>query len=473
MNNKMPTGIPGLDTITHGGLPEGRATLVCGGPGCGKTVLAMQILVHGAVDYGEPGLFVSFEESPAELAADFAATGFQLEALQQRELLTILHIELKRDEIVEMGEFTLDALRIRIDHAIKAAGARRVVLDSLDALFSALTRRELLRAEVGRLLEWLTDQGVTVVITGERGDGELTRHGFEAYVSDCVILLDQRVAGQLVTRRLRIVKCRGSAHESDEFPFFIDDSGASLLPITSLDLVYDAPTDRVGSGVGGLDAILHGGYLRAGIVLATGTPGSGKSSTAAAFAAAAADRDERCLYLALEESPAELLRNMRSIGIDLQPAVDRGVLRIDAFRPTTGGLESHLLKMIRAVDSFEPECVVIDPVTAFVSVGDLSQVGAMLARALHLLKGLGITVFMTALAPDLVRATETQLAVSSISDTWLQLSVGGDSAARHRRLRIVKSRGTEHVLDDLGLHISSTGLSVAAPEGREDDAGRT
>lgn len=461
---KTPTGIAGLDAITGGGLPSGRPTLVCGGPGCGKAVLGMQFLVRGVRDHGEPGLFVSFEERPADLVANFASMDFGVEALVAEGLIGITHIELTRNEIVETGPFTLDALRIRIEQGLRTVGAKRVVIDSMDSVFSALSSTELLRFEVGRLLEWLKRCGVTAIITGERGSSELTRHGFEAYVSDCVVLLDHRVAEQLTTRRLRVVKYRGAAHEQDEFPFLIDQTGATVPPITSLDLNYEAPSDRISTGVADLDAMVGGGYFRSTTVLVTGKAGSGKSSLAASFAAAVCGRGERCLYVALEESPAQLTRNMRSIGIDLQPALDEGLLEIQAFRPTARGLEGHLVTITATVDRLAPSCVVIDPITNFVSVGDTEQVRSMLARIVHHLKSIGVTLVLTALTPGSGYETETETAVSSLTDTWVALGTVPIGSTRRRELRVVKSRGVEHSVDDHELIISAGGLSLRALE---------
>jgi circadian clock protein KaiC len=462
---KTPTGIEGLDAITGGGVPTGRPTLLCGGPGCGKTVLGMEFLVQGARD-GEPGLFVTFEERPEDLIQNFASMTFGLPDLIARGLVRILHIHISRDEIVESGQFTLDALRIRIQHAAGEIGAKRLVVDAMDSVFSALSPSEMLRFEVARLLEWLKDAGLTTMITSERGSGELTRNGFEAYISDCVILLDQRITEQLSTRRLRIVKFRGSRHDRDEFPFLIDHRGVSVLPITSLSLIHEASLEKVSSGVPDLDAALGDGYYRGTSVLITGKAGTGKSSLATRFAEAAVERGERCLYFALEESPSQLLRNMRSIGIDLAPGLESGLLQIVAFRPTFRGIEEHLLGLTRAVDEHVPSCVVLDPITNFISVGDIAQVKSMLARILHHLKSHGMTLVLTALTTGSAVGEETETTVSSLIDTWVDLELARYGATRRRELHIVKSRGMDHSHDDFALLLSRQGISLRSLEGR-------
>jgi circadian clock protein KaiC len=340
---KCPTGIPGLDQITDGGLPRGRPTLVCGGSGSGKTLLGMEFLVKGATVYGEPGVFMSFEENTEELARNVASLGFDVNALVAGKQMVIDNVRIERGEIEETGEYDLDGLFIRLGYAIESVGAKRVVLDTIEALFAALPNPGILRAELRRLFRWLKDQGVTAIVTGERGDGTLTRHGLEEYVSDCVILLDQRVADQIATRRLRTVKYRGSAHGTNEYPFLLDEQGFTVVPITAVSLQYSVPTEFVSTGIANLDAMLRGkGYYRGGTLLVSGTAGTGKSSMAAHFVDAACRRGERCLYFAFEESQNQIVRNMRSIGIDLQRWVDKGLLRFHAARPSTYGLEMHL-----------------------------------------------------------------------------------------------------------------------------------
>src|SRR4051812_23347799 len=317
---KARTGIEGFDEVTGGGLPAGRPAVICGSAGCGKTLFAMEFLVRGAIDFGEPGVFVAFEETEDDLIKNVRSLGFDLNDLVEKQLLAIDHIRIERSEIEEAGEFDLEGLFVRLGLAIDSIGAKRVVLDTLEALFSGFTNHAILRAELRRLFLWLKERGVTAVITAERGEGQLTRQGMEEYVSDCVILLDHRVSDQLSTRRLRIVKYRGSSHGTNEYPFLIDSDGISVIPITSLKLEFSAPNEFVSTGSAGIDAMLGGkGVYRNSTVLVSGTTGSGKSSIAAHFVSAACARGERCLYFAFEESPGQILRNMRSIGIDLEP----------------------------------------------------------------------------------------------------------------------------------------------------------
>ncbi len=442
---KAPTGIHGLDELTGGGLPKGRPTLLCGSAGCGKTLIAMEFLVRGATEYGEPGVFMAFEERTEELASNFASLGHDLNALvaQKKLMLNFVHIE--PSEIEETGEYDLEGLFIRLGHAIDSIGAKRVVLDTIEALFSGLNDTAILRAELRRLFRWLKDKGVTAIITGERGETTFTRHGLEEYVADCVILLDHRVAENMATRRLRIVKYRGSNHGTSEYPFLIDAGGVSIRTITSMGLKHIASTERVSSGVPRLDAMMGGqGYYRASSVLVSGTAGSGKTSLAAHFAAAAVARGERCLWLAFEESASQIIRNMRSIGIDLEPAVTQGLLRFQAERPTTSGMEMHLVSVRMHVKEFQPRVVVIDPVTNLISLGSLAEIRSLLIRLIDFLKMQQITALFTSLTTDGTCLGATDAGVSSLMDTWLLLRDLESGAEHNRGLHLLKSRGMAH-----------------------------
>jgi circadian clock protein KaiC len=442
---KAPTGITGFDAITFGGLPRGRPTLVCGGPGCGKTLFALHFLIRGALDYGEPGLYVAFEETELEIMQNVASLGYDLQDLVDRGLLLIEYIHVERTEIEESGEYDLEGLFIRLGLAIDTIGAKRVALDTLEVLFIGFSNLGLLRAEIRRLFRWLKQRNVTVVVTGERGEGSLTRHGLEEYVSDCVILLDHRVVDQVSTRRIRVVKYRGSPHGTNEYPFLIDASGLSVLPITAIGLQHTASTERVSSGVPALDAMLGGaGYYRGSSILISGTAGAGKSSLAAHFVDAAGRRGQRCLYFAFEESQSQIVRNMRSIGIDLERHVDQGLLRFHAVRPTHYGLEMHLAVMHRAIEAFEPQVVVIDPVTNLVTTGTAGEVRSTLTRLIDYLKTKQITALYTSLTTEGQFLDHTDVAISSLIDTWLgvrMLDIGGE---RNRGLQIIKSRGMAH-----------------------------
>jgi circadian clock protein KaiC len=442
---KSPTGIRGLDELTGGGLPRGRPTLLCGSAGCGKTLLAMEFVVRGAVEYGEPGVFMAFEENIGELAANFASLGHDLNALVAQKKLVLDFVRIERGEMAETGEYDLEGLFVRLEHAIDSIGAKRVVLDTIEVLFSGLSNTAILRAELRRLFRWLKEKGVTAIVTGERGDTSLTRFGLEEYVADCVIMLDHRVEGQMATRRLRIVKYRGSTHGTSEYPFLIDDGGISILPITSMGLTHQAGTERVSSGVARLDAMMGGkGYYRGSSVLVSGTAGSGKTSLAAHFAQAACARGERCLWFAFEESSSQIIRNMRSIGIDLAPAVRRGTLRFHAERPTMCGLEMHLVTIHKAVDQFRPRVIVIDPVSNFATLGSEAQIQAMMTRLIDFFKTQRITVLITSLTAGGGLADSTGGGVSSLMDAWLLLRDVQNGAECNRVLHLVKSRGMAH-----------------------------
>jgi len=440
---KCPSGIRGLDEITNGGLPRGRPTLVCGGAGCGKTLMAMEFLVRGAVDFDEPGVFVSFEESTEELAQNTASLGFDLKELQQKGRIVLDFVYIERSEIEETGEYDLDGLFIRLANAVNAVGAQRVVLDTIEALFAGLPNELILRSELRRLFRWLKDRGLTTIVTGEKGDGILTRHGIEEYVSDAVIVLDHRIMEQTATRRLRFIKYRGSLHGADEYPFLIDESGMVVMPITSLGLDYPVSSRRVSSGVSALDDMLTGGYYEGSSVLVSGTAGAGKTSLAAYFADAACRRGERCLFFAFEESRAQIIRNMRSIGLDLEPWTEQGLLQFHASRPTLYGLETHLATILKTTDRFTPATVIMDPITNLSIVASKEEVKSVLMRLVDFFKNRQITTLFTHLSQS-GEVETTMTGVSSLMDTWLLLLNTDRGGERRRVFHILKSRGMAH-----------------------------
>src|SRR5215467_8309492 len=441
---KSPTGIEGFDQVTGGGLPTGRPTLICGGAGCGKTLFAISFLVHGAVKFDEPGVFMSFEESSDELAKNVASLGFDLPGLIEKKQIVLDHVKVERSEIEETGDYDLEGLFIRLGFAIDSIGAKRVVLDTIESLFSGLANQSILRAELRRLFRWLKEKGVTAIITGERGEGTLTRQGLEEYVSDAVILLDHRVTEQISTRRLRIVKYRGSAHGTNEYPFLIDNDGIAVLPITSLQLVHNATKERVSTGLPWLDSMFGGkGWYRASSILLSGTAGTAKTTLASHFLDTACRRGERAMMFQFEESPAQYLRNMQSTGLRLEPWVRKGLLELHAARPQLYGLEFHLATMHRHVMKHNPAVVVVDPVSAFTG-GTFDEVTGMLMRLIDFLKGLGITSLFTHLIPGGGHVDDIGIGVSSLMDTWIILrnTPPGHNGGRH--LSIVKSRGMPH-----------------------------
>jgi len=442
---KSPTGIQGLDEITGGGLPKGRTTLICGGPGCGKTLFAMEFLVRGATQFNEPGVFMTFEETTKDLTKNVASLGFDLNDMIARKKIALDFVFIERSEIEETGEFDLEGLFIRLEQAIDAIGAKRVVLDTIESLFAGLPNPLILRAELRRLFRWLNTKGVTAIITGERGEKTLTRRGLEEYVSDCVIVLDHRVSEQTSSRRLRVVKYRGSTHGTNEYPFLIDEDGISVLPVTSLGLQQASSTRRISTGIPRLDAMLGGaGYYRGSSVLISGTAGTGKSSIAAHFADAACRRGERVLYFSFEESPSQIMRNMLSIGIDLQPWVKKGLLQFHANRPSFAGLERHLALKHQLVNVFKPQVVILDPLNSFVIGDNEIEVKAMLMRLIDFLKTKQVTGLFTNLTSNGSALEQSEVAISSLIDTWLlvrDIEIGGE---RNRGLYILKSRGMAH-----------------------------
>ena len=457
---KAPSGIAGFDQITGGGLPKGRATLVCGGPGCGKTIFATEFLVRGA-ERGEPGVFITFEESVADLTRNVASLGFDLEQLKRENLLALDYVHLDPSEIEEAGGYSLDGLFVRLEHAIKSINAKRVAVDTMEVLFSSLRDSATLRAETQRLFRFLKDCGVTAVVTAEAGEHSLTRQGLEEYVSDCVVYLGQSVSEQSATRFLRIVKYRGSTHGSNEYPFLIDDTGFSVVPATSLQLDYEVNDDRVSTGVAGLDSMLGGrGYFRTSTILVSGAAGTGKSILAAHLANATCQRGERCMVFAFEESPAQIVRNMRSVGLDLQSLRDRGLLQLRATRPSLYGLEMHLVAMHKAIAEFTPQTVILDPISSFMSSGTAHQVKAMLVRLFDWLKTQQITALVTYLSSSSSKE-ETDIGVSSLIDTWIEMRDLEVAGERNRTLCMLKSRGMRHSNQVRELIIADSGVKLA------------
>jgi circadian clock protein KaiC len=467
---KSPTGVKGFDEISNGGLPKGRATLVCGSAGCGKTLFGMEFLVRGALQFKEPGVYVSFEETSDDLHRNFASLGFDLKDLVARNLIAMDYIHIEKSEIEETGEYDLEALFVRLAYAIDTVKAKRVVLDTIEALFSGLSNAGILRAELRRLFRWLNDRGITAVITGESGEKTLTRHGLEEYVADCVILLDFRIREQIATRRLRIVKYRGSSHGADEYPFLIDEKGISILPVTSLGLNYGVATERISTGVPRLDAMLGGkGFYRGSTVLVSGTAGTGKSSLSAKFVESASKRGERCLYFAFEESPDQIVRNMKSIGIDLEASYKKGNLKFHSTRPSLYGLEMHLVTFHKLITEFKPQVVVIDPVSNLKAAGELVEIKSMLTRLFDFLKMSRITTIITNLSHGGTDMERTNEEISSLIDTWILLRDIEINGERNRGLYILKSRGMVHsnqirefLLSDRGIDLIDVYLG---PEG--------
>lgn len=466
MLEKSLTGIEGLDDITEGGLPKGRPTLVCGAAGCGKTIFAMEFIIHGA-EMGEPGVFMSFEENTEDLKKNFISMNPNLEGLIDQNKVSFDYVHIERSEIEETGEYDLEGLFIRLGYAIDSIGAKRVVLDTVEALFSGFSAEALLRAELRRLFQWFKNKGVTAVITGESGEKTLTRYGLEEYVADCVILLNNPVINKITTRNLRIVKYRGSSHGTNEYPFLIDENGITVLPITSAGLDHKVSNEYVSTGIKRLDTMFDGkGYYKGTSILITGNAGTGKSSVAAQFADATCRKGEKCLYLAFEESPNQIIRNMQSIGIDLGQWVDKGLLKFHATRPTLHGLEIHLVTTYKLVNEFKPDIVVFDPISNLITVGSPDEVKSMLTRLIDFLKNKQITALSTSLST--MGVVESDVGVSSLMDTWIDLRSNESNGERNRTLDIVKSRGMEHsnqmrefLLTDDGIKLEDVYLGPA------------
>ncbi len=462
---KTPTGIDGFDEITKGGLPKGRPTLICGGAGCGKTLFAIQFLIKGITDYNEPGVFMSFEESAKDLSQNVRSLGFDLEKLTAEKKLKIDHVYIEKSEIEETGEYDLEALFIRLNHAIDSIGAKRIVLDTIEFLFGGLDNTTILRSEIKRLFQWLKDKGVTAIITGERGENSLTRQGLEEYVSDCVILLDFRVIEQIATRRLRIIKYRGSTHGTNEYPFIIDENGISVLPVTSLKLEHKSTNEKISTGLKALDELFDGGgVFKGSSTIITGSAGTAKTTLAAYFASGSCRRKEPVLYFSFEESPDQLIRNMFAVGINLKPYIKSKLLLIHSSRPTLQGLEMHLLLLNKLIKEFNPKTVIIDPISSLVTIGSIHEVRAMLVRLMDLLKMNFINTVLTSLTHEEISEYKdlTVDAVSSLADTWIKVRNEEDEGERYRTLFIVKSRGTGHSHKLHNFIITNKGIQLPA-----------
>ncbi len=458
---KCPTGIPGLDEITEGGLPRGRPTLICGGAGSGKTLLSMEFLVRGITQYNEPGVFMAFEETAEELAKNVASLGFNVPALIAANKMAIDYVHIERSEIEETGEYDLEGLFVRLNSMMEQVSAKRVVLDTVEALFAGLPNEAILRAELRRLFRWLKAKGITVIITGEQGDSKLTRYGIEEYVSDCVIFLDHRVVNQIATRRLRIIKYRGSRHGTNEYPTLIDENGMSVLPISSLGLTYPVSMARISTGMQRLDAMLgNQGYYKGSTILVSGTAGTGKSSIAAAFANSVCHSGSRFMYVSLEESAAQIVRNMRSIGIDLGKWQKSGRLKFHTVRPTLYGLEMHLATIHKIVSEFKPDALAMDPVTNMTAIAEGSEAKAMLTRLVDFLKNLGITALFTSLTNGGDPGEQTEVGISSLMDTWLLLRMVESENERNRLLYILKSRGMDHSNQMREFRLTNGGIQL-------------
>lgn len=467
---KTPSGIDGLDQITMGGLPTGRPTLICGSTGCGKTLFSLEFLIRGAEEFNEPGVFMAFEEKPQELAMNVASLGFDLVKLQEEKKIRIDYVHIDRSEIEETGEYDLEGLFIRLGYAIDIIGAKRVVLDTIENLFAGLTDEGILRAELRRLFGWLKEKGVTAIITGEQGEKTLTRQGLEEYVSDCVILLDHRIINQISTRRLRIVKYRGTLHGTNEYPFLIDEDGISVLPVTSLQLDKEVSSQSIQTGIPALNEMFSGGgFYRGSSVLVSGTAGTGKTSISASFVNQACIDGEKCLFFAFEESPQQIIRNMKSIGMDLQSHIDHGLLQFYASRPTLYGLEMHLVAIHKAIKKFKPKVVILDPITNLITIGSVSEVKAMLVRLIDFLQEEQITVMFTALTLNNTVNEQTDEGVSSLVDVWVLIKDIEMNGERNKGLYVMKSRGMRHsnqvrefVIGEQGLDLLNVYLG---PEG--------
>ncbi|WP_240236172.1 circadian clock protein KaiC [Nocardioides sp. CFH 31398] len=443
MLEKAATGIEGFDDITFGGLPRARATIVTGAAGSGKSMFGVEFLAQGARAYGEPGVLLSFEETADELVANAASIGVDLRAMADEGTLVVDSAAGDLDDLVQSGAFDLEGLLLRLAAAIDAVGARRVVLDTVETLFSTLPDETTVRREFARLLRWLKERDLTVVVTAERGQqGRLTRHGIEEYVSDCVVVLDHRVEDEVATRRMRVAKYRGSPHGTNEFPFLISGRGLVVMPLHH-DELTEVSEERVSLGIPELDTMVGGGVFRGSTIMISGSAGTGKTSIAACAADAACRRGEKALFLSFEEPSGQVVRNMRSIGLDLQHWIDKGLLVVQHMRPAITGLEAHLASLHMILDEHPAEVVVLDAV-ASLSRGVASYASASaVARDIAMLRLRGATTVLTALAGT-HDDPHTDVSASSLVDAWLLVRNVENDGERNRLLMTIKNRGSFH-----------------------------
>lgn len=457
---KSATGIKGLDEITGGGLPAGLITLVYGNPGSGKTILGVEYLVNGIQNCDEPGLLVTFEESAIELTRNFSSLGINLDQLIHQNKLAIEYVDLN-DDFSESGDYTLDGLQITISHLIKQNKIKRLVIDGIEALLSRFNAENIIRNELRKMMRWLRKLGITTIFTGEIGESG-SKHGFEAYLADCVLVMDHRVIDQLATRRLRIMKFRGSAHGQNEYPFLITKKGLCILPITSLELESQVFTSRVLTGLSQLDEAMQGGYYKGSSILISGSPGSGKSTLAAHFANATCINNQRCLYLAFEEASNQICRNMLTINLPLEKHIKEGNMMIHSTRPTRLGLEAHLIEIQSLIDEFQPDSVVVDPVTNFITAGSTVDIRLMFIRMVDMFKNAGITSMFTALHHMSENNAGGIHSVSSLMDTWISVNNDKINGKAQRSLTIIKSRGTAHNDEVIQFSIGANGIKLAS-----------
>lgn len=468
---KCKTGITGLDELTRGGLPKNRITLIAGGPGCGKTVMAMEFLVKGATEYNEPGVFFSFEENLDNLHKNFQSMNYDLKNYIKHNTIDIEHVNVVQSEIIESGDFSLEPLFLRLEHAIQKTNAKRVVIDTIETIFSAISNSRRLRSEINRLFNWLQEKNVTTIVTGEQGAQTFTRQGLEEYVSDCVILLDHRIMDQVSKRRLRIIKYRGSSHISDECPFLISAEGIIVIPVISLKLDHPAPAGRISSGIPDLDKMMDNqGYFQGSSVLVSGTSGTGKSSLAAKFLDASCRGGKKCLYFSFEESVQQINRNMNSIGIDLDKWLQQNLLTIKSERTSTLGLEEHLLKIIQTVNQSRPDVLIMDPITNFFAVGQMLEIKIMLTRLIDYLKARNVTGLFTSLTNPDGHSEQTNIGISSIMDTWIILRDYHHKNTKRRLFYLLKARGMKHSQEIKEMVMDDTGIQLIQPEFNIDSA---
>jgi circadian clock protein KaiC len=451
-----------LDEITNGGFPCGRATLIAGGPGCGKTVLALQMLVSGA-RLGEPGIFVAFEEDASRIVANAASFGWDLAALENKQLF---FLDAKpRPDVVCAGQFDLSSLLASLKFKAEKMGARHIVFDSIDVLLSLMDNPHSERRELFRLNDWLVENGLTGIITCKNSDSSLSSlnyQDFMQYMCDCMISLQHQVENRLARRTLRVVKYRGSGFYAGEVALTLGDNGVEVVSFPISSAMDSASTERVSSGVERLDAMLGGGYYRGAAVLLSGAPGTAKTTLCGSFILAACQRGESALFVGFDEPAHEVVRNLRSVGIDLAPYIASGLLHMQSIRSSLCGAEEHIGTLRNLLDAYQPRCFVIDPLSAIINSDADASRRRMPEQLLGLTKASGITIVCSSLLSGNDALSEgSSIQVSTVADTWIHISYAVMAGERNRALTIVKSRGTEHSNQVRELMLSSDGVTLA------------
>ena len=466
----VSTGVKGLDDVLGGGIPQGHAMLLVGKPGTGKSILSMEYLLHGIELHKENGVYISFEESEKQIISNAASFGWKFEEMVKKNKLAISYIDMQPEQMRTVGDYDLSALILRVKGAIKKVNARRVVIDGINNLLSTFDDERIIRSDLLRLIREIKEVNATIFITGERGHDSWSKMGFEEYLADGLMHLDNRTDGNYQTREIQVVKCRGINHYTGKSPFIINSEGMSIRPLITADFDYKVLKSRVSTGIADIDNMLGGkGLYRGSTVYITGPSGAGKTSISSSFANGACSRGERALFLAFEESSDQIIRNMKSIGLSLDKWVNEKLLYFYTARATTNSLEGHLDNIMTMVREVEPTCVVLDPISAFRPIANENETKLMLIRLNDYLRARKITTVFTALSSDGEYSEHADVQLSSIADTWIVVRIMDYKGERNNVMQLMKSRGMSHSRQMKEMYFTGNGLKLQnvyqGPEG--------